>query len=283
MDARDRMSLPLQHVIKPVGVDLSPRENERRSELFMQQLEQRFAFVFRFHEIQTMTDAFRRAAFRHDVDALRITHEFFRDHLDRVGHCRGEHHRLPFARKSAKDVADLREKSEVEHVIRFVEHELFDRVEFHVTLPHVIEKTSRRGDDDVGLPLQRFCLWAHLHAADETSGRELMIGAEEIEERFRLQRDLARRREDQRAHAFAVRQLLRNRQDECRGLAGAGLRESDHVVPFERDRDHRCLDRRRMLEADARDGVDDRPAQAELRKRFVGRRDRMLRNSTNEH
>jgi hypothetical protein len=41
--------------------------------------------------------------------------------------------------QEAQKVADLREKAEVEHVIGFVEDELFDRVEFHVTLADVIE------------------------------------------------------------------------------------------------------------------------------------------------
>ena len=39
MDARDRMSLPLQDVVQPFRVDLAAREHERRAELLMQKRE----------------------------------------------------------------------------------------------------------------------------------------------------------------------------------------------------------------------------------------------------
>jgi len=54
-----------------------------------------------------------------------------------------------------------------------------------------------------------------------------------------LDRELARRRDDQRAHHVACRgrarvrvlhQLVENRQAEARGLAGAGLRAAHDVV-----------------------------------------------------
>ena len=38
------------------------------------------------------------------------------------------------ARKEAEDLAHLREEAEVEHVVGFVEDELFDIVELHVAL-----------------------------------------------------------------------------------------------------------------------------------------------------
>jgi hypothetical protein len=78
----------------------------------------------------------------------------------------------------------------------------------------------------------------------------VVVLAEEIEERFGLQRDLARRRDDQAAHAAAVREALGHRQDERGGLAGAGLREADDVFAGERGRNDRGLNRRRMDEAD---------------------------------
>src|SRR4051794_27786592 len=47
MDARDRMSLPLQDVVQPLRVDFSPRENERGAELLMQQRQQTGSLVLR--------------------------------------------------------------------------------------------------------------------------------------------------------------------------------------------------------------------------------------------
>ena len=43
------------------------------------------------------------------------------------------------------------------------------------------------------------------------------------------------------------RQALEHRQDECRGLSGAGLRQAQQVAPFERDRNRLLLDRSRRI------------------------------------
>ena len=149
-------------------------------------------------------------------------------------------------------------------MIGFIEDELLDGVELHVALADVIEKAARRGHDDVRHRAQCLDLRSHFHAADQACRRQLMIGAEEIEECFRLQRDLARWREDQCANAFTMREFLRNRQHERRRFSGAGLGESDDVATAERDLDHRRLNRRRMFKADACDEIDDRFAQSEL-------------------
>ena len=79
-------------------------------------------------------------------------------------------------------------------------------------LAYVIEKTSRRGHDDVGILAERIRLRADLHAADETDRRQGAIDAERVEKCFRLQRNLARRREDQPTYAFAVCKALGERQ-----------------------------------------------------------------------
>ena len=93
-----------------------------------------------------------------------------------------------------------------------------------------------------------------------------MVGAEEIEKCLRLQCDFASGRQDQRAHASTMRQFLRDRQHERRGFSRARLGEADHIATFEGDGDDCSLNRSGMLEANARDRVDDRVAQSELGK-----------------
>ena len=115
-------------MVEPFRIDFAPGEDQRTSELLVQQREQRGTLVLRFHDVEPMADAHRGAG-RRDVDTHRIAHEFTGDHLDRIGHRRGEHHRLTGAGQAAQHVADLRQKSEVEHVVRFVEDQLFDRLE----------------------------------------------------------------------------------------------------------------------------------------------------------
>jgi hypothetical protein len=75
-----------------------------------------------------------------------------------------------------------------------------------------------------------------------------------------LHGELARRREDQRAGIRLARRIaiarrfaqqpLDDRRRERQRLAGARLGARDHVVAFERDRNHRALHRARPLETE---------------------------------
>jgi len=87
--------------------------------------------------------------------------------------------------------------------------------------------------------------------------------AERVEEGLRLQRDLARGREDQAAYAATMREPICQRQRERGGLARAGLRQADDVFAFQRERDDGGLDWSRILKADLLDDAEDRSAQAE--------------------
>jgi hypothetical protein len=82
----------------------------------------------------------------------------------------------------------------------------------------------------------------------------LQLGCDEVREfdaeLVRLNSELARRREDHRAHADRVGvdlELLEERQQEGGGLAGARARHRHHVLPLGDDRDRLALDRRRHL------------------------------------
>ena len=257
------MSLLLEDVVQPLRVDLAADEDERAAELLVEERKQRVALVVRLDQVQPMSDAFGRGADGRDVDAHRVAHEVARDHLDRVGHGGGEHHRLPLARHAAEHVAHLREESEVEHVVGLVENQDFDGVERDVALLHVIEQASRRGHHDVRLGRERLGLRPYFHAADQARRAQRVVLPEEVEERFGLQRDLARGGEDQPAHAAAVREALGQREHERGGLARAGLGQADDVAAGEGDGDHRGLDGRGVLEADLAHDVEDVGAQSE--------------------
>src|SRR5207248_249570 len=112
---------------------------------------------------------------------------------------------------------------------------------------------------------------------------QVVLGAEEVAERLRLQGDLARGREDQPAHAPAVRKALGDRQRERRGLPRAGLGQADEVFPLQRGGDDGGLDRRRIPEADVLDHADDGVGKAELLEVFVRRLDGMLRDCGRKH
>ena len=282
MDPRDRMAFLLQHVVEPLGIDSPPREHQRASQFLIEEHEQRGALVLRLHDVQAMPDADGSAG-RGDVDAHRIAHELAGDHLDRIGHRRREHHGLARAREPAEHVADLGEKSEVEHVVCFVKDQLLDGIERQVSLAEMIEQPARRGYEDVGRFAEGLSLRPYLHAADQADGAQRVVRAEDVEKRFGLQGDLARRREDQSAQASAVREALGDRKSECGGLAGSGLGQADDIASGHRNRNDRRLDRRGMDEADLLHGRDDRVTQSELGELLIGRLDRMLRNAFRNH
>ena len=147
----------------------------------------------------------------------------------------------------------------------------------------MIEQPARCGHDDVGMLFQSVRLRLQLHAADQADRRQRVIRAEEIEERFRLQRDLPCRREDQAAHSATVRQAFGDRQRERCGLAGARLRQADDIASGQDVRNHGGLNGCGIDEADLPDGVDDRRIQTEGREIEVGRFDGVLRNADRNH
>ena len=114
-----------------------------------------------------------------------------------------------------------------------------------------IEQPAGRGDQNVDAVEQRADLRAHRHAADRQRRLEAQmaaIGAEAVED---LAGQFAGRAQHQDAAAFALErarirgETMQDRQREGRGLAGAGLRDADHVAARHDDRDGLRLDRGR--------------------------------------
>ena len=111
----------------------------------------------------------------------------------------------------------------------------------------MIEQTARRGDQHVGAARDLLVLLVEGDAADQQRHRQLVVGAVALEAVLHLRGELARRLQDQRArHAGAGTPLLEQGQHgerEGRGLAGAGLREAEHVATRQHMGDALFLDR----------------------------------------
>ncbi len=75
-------------------------------------------------------------------------------------------------RQELRDFAQVVDEAHVEHVVGFVEHEDFNRVELHRALGHVVEQPARRGDENIDAARQRLLLLVHRGAAKDDSGRE---------------------------------------------------------------------------------------------------------------
>ena len=98
------------------------------------------------------------------------------------GHGRREHHRLTVSGHGFEHAQDLGQKPQVEHVIRFVEYQNFDRIESQIASFEVVPQSSWSGYHDVGIAGERPNLWTHLDPTDQASGVESMVLADNLEE-----------------------------------------------------------------------------------------------------
>ena len=85
----------------------------------------------------------------------------------------------------------------------------------------------------------------HADAAEDRRGGDRRVHREVVQVLENLRRQLARRRQHERARRAArlVDQPVQDRQQERRGLAAAGHRAGEHVAPRERRRNGVGLDR----------------------------------------
>ena len=145
-------------------------------------------------------------------------------------------------------------------------------VRLTVRWPDVVEQASRSRDEhfDAGEQLLGLRLDRHAAVDDRVAQRHVLaVGAEAVVD---LDGQLARRRQDQRAHRMAsgreagvgVRgQALEHRQRKGCGLAGAGLGAAHQVAPAENEGDRLILDRGGYFVALLADGAQDFRAEPE--------------------
>ena len=188
--------------------------------------------------------------------AQRLVHEFH----DLPGNRRREKQRLPLRRQRRDNPLHVGPEAHVHHAIRFVQHQHLQPHEIRGAVAHVIHQPSGRRDDDVDAGLQCPLLRIHRHAAVDRGARHLRVIREPDQRVLDLHRQLARRRQHERAgvgRAIAVavagalgEQRLQNGRGKRQRLSGAGLGARDAVAAGQRDRNHRALHRARALEAE---------------------------------
>src|SRR5438874_710849 len=127
------------------------------------------------------------------------------DHrLDPVGDGRRGQHGLRRV-SEADDALNVRREARVQHLIRFVEHQVLDAAEGHqFSLDHV-QDPSWRADHHVDAALQCQRLSVVTDAAVQQSGAEVRV--ERLEHGVDLNRQLARGRHDQGAWSGAAQSV----------------------------------------------------------------------------
>ena len=124
--------------------------------------------------------------------------------------------------------------------------------------PEMIEEPARCGDDDIDAAAKRVFLRAVTHAAVHRRTGHRRVHRQVLQVFQNLSGQLASRREHERARPAPRlgNQTVKNRQQERRGLAAAGLRGRKDIGARERRRDRVLLDRRGPDEAHFPNGAE---------------------------
>ncbi len=104
-------------------------------------------------------------------------------------------------RQHRDDAANVGQEAHVEHAIRLVEHEDLDVTKIDGALLRMIEQPARCRDDDVDAAPQLVDLRIDADAAVDHGGLERHVLAVVLDALGDLRRELARRRQNQRADA----------------------------------------------------------------------------------
>ena len=138
--------------------------------------------------------------------------------------------------------------------------------ELRVRRSQVVEQAAGRRHEDVDAAAERVLLRPHADAAEDRGAGDRRVDGEIVEVLEDLRRQLARRREDERARGAArpVDEPVQDRQQEGGGLAAAGHGAGEDVAAGERGRDGLGLDGRRAREAEFLDGLEEARVQLEI-------------------
>ena len=168
---------------------------------------------------------------------------------DRPRHRRGEQHRLVRVGERREDLLDVRQETQVEHLVGLVEHQDGHLVQLQVTALVEVDETARGAYDHVDALLQGLDLLLVGAAAVDRGQphRQLRRGARQI--LADLHRQLAGGHDHQGArgavellHVRGVEDPVQQRHTETEGLAHAGAGLADEIRAVERQRERQLLD-----------------------------------------
>ena len=250
MNALDLDARVAEKLGEPVGAVLGAREDERVVHvLALQQVQQQRRLQMLRHRIDRVRDPDRGRRAPLDVDRRRRLQHLLRQLRDRRRHRRAEEQRLALRgrRQVLQHAADVGQEAHVEHAVGFVEHEVLQAAELRVGRAEVIEQAAGRRDDDVDAAAEGVLLRPHADAAEDGGRGQRRVHREVVEVFDDLRRELARRRQHERARRAArlADQAVEDRQQKRRGLAAAGHGAGEQVLAGHRERNRVSLNRRR--------------------------------------
>ncbi len=210
---RSSDAVALQRVAQAVGLAARVHEDHRAGRVAIaQQREQQRDFFFVRREVDALRDSVDRHLVGLDADELGIVHVLVRELEHAVRQSCGEQHVQTMAAlgQTPQHEADVFDETEIEHPIRLVEHEHLYAAQTEHALLEEVDGSSRRADQNVDAGRELFPLLVVVRAAERESELVWQVAAEHLRVRVNLHRELAGRREDQRARTgLALRRLRR--------------------------------------------------------------------------
>ena len=213
-----------------------------------------------------LVDELGRGVPRRDLDARGLVEQARREAADVVRERRREQQVLPAGRQQVDDLADVADEAHVEEAVGLVEDEDLDAREVDGALADVVEQAAGRGDHDLGARSKLGGLRLEADAAVDRGRPDRAVLAVGPDALLDLDGELAGGDDDEDADrragggrggpaALLRREVARgladaglvqdldDREDEGRGLAGAGLGAGEEVAALEDQRDRLALDR----------------------------------------
>ena len=206
----------------------------------------------------------RRLVLDGDLDG--IAEVLLRDPPDLGRHGGREQRDVLVGGRVGQDRLDVVGEAHVQHLVGLVEDQEPQLGQVESALLQVVHDPAGRADDDVHASAQGAELHAvRLAAVDRQHVHARHVGGVPLERLAHLERQLARRREDQRLRLLLPQvEPRQDRQRERRRLAGARLGQADDVATGEQGGDRLGLDGRRGLVADLLDGLEHAGIEAQV-------------------
>ena len=258
VNARRLDAMFLEQLEQAVGPMFGAGEHQRLLHIttFEQFHEQRGLEILR-DGIQRLRDTTGRRRLPLEIDLCRVLLQLARQLHDCAWHRGAEQQHLFLRRQLRQDALDVRQKSHVEHAIRFVEHQMLHTGERCVRLRQMVEQTTGRRDHQIHFRAERMLLRSHADATVDGGARERRVHRQCLRRLQHLQGEFAGRYDDQCASraAFSSQHAMQDRQQERRGLATAGLCAGEDIPSIARRRDRVALNRRGPREPQFLDGL----------------------------
>ena len=241
--------------LERVGPRLGSREDQDLLPIrILQKPQQQVRLHLRLHRVHQLGDPLGLRSRWSHLDPDGLPGDARGQVVDAVGHGCREQHGLPIPGSLSQHPLDLRAKAHVEHAVRFVEDQRAHRTELDPATSHVIEKTARRGSDDLHALLESIQLRAVTDPAVDRRRPDLRSLRQGLGVVRHLLGKLPGGAQHQDLKSATRLDLLQAGDHEGAGLSRTGLGDPHEIVPLEPRRDALRLNGSRTLPPQGLDG-----------------------------